>query len=309
MNFQYSFGFKRYHTLDYYYKNKYGGKVFKISLDGGFTCPNHDGTKGVGGCTFCSSEGSGEFSGSALLPLSEQFEAVRTTMEKKWKGVGYIAYLQPFTATYCTVERMRTVLDELVALPNVKEISLSTRGDCVSDEMAKLLTQFSNVLPLEVEFGLQSSKEETIEVINRCHTLGEFEEGFSKLDSPNIRRTVHIINGLPGESKEDMLETARYLAKLRPNGIKIHMLHLLKGTAMAKMYNDNPFPLLTLEEYVDVVCSQIELLPPETVIERLTGDGKSDDLIAPLWTTKKFVTINEIDKEFIRRGSCQGSKL
>lgn len=306
MNFPYSFGFKRYHTQDYYLKTKYGKKVFKVPVDAGFTCPNRDGTKGVGGCVYCSERGSGDFAGDKAKSITSQFYEVREKLYEKWPEADAILYFQPYTNTYGTVAHVQALLEEGASLDGVVGISIATRPDCISREMAEMLGEFSKRIPIEVELGLQSIHPQTAEAINRCHSLAEFQEGYVRLKQQGIRLCVHLINGLPGETSEMMLQTARYVAALKPDSVKFHMLHLTHNTLLGEQYKLQPFPLMEREDYVNLVCDQLELLPPETVVERVTGDAVGEALIAPLWTRKKLVVINNIDKTLRTRNSQQG---
>lgn len=304
--FPFSHTNKRYHTFDHYLKERFGGKCFKVSLDGGFTCPNRDGSKGVGGCTFCSAHGSGDFTAGAALPISLQFAATRDAMLTKWPQAQYIAYFQAYTNTYATVEQLKALYEEALTQPGVIGLSVSTRPDCLSEDIIGYLRELDKRTFLTVELGLQSVHDATAERINRCHTYEDFLAGYNAL--AGLHRCIHIINGLPGEDYEMMMETARAVASLRPDFLKIHLLHVLRGTALAEQYGRGEFSTLERDEYVSLVCDQLELMPPETVIERVTGDGAKDDLIAPLWSLKKFVVMNEIDKELVRRDSYQGIK-
>ena len=304
--FPYSDSNKRYYTYDYFLRSKFGKKVFKVTLDAGFTCPNIDGSRGVGGCTYCSARGSGDFAASPALPICEQYAIVRKTMEKKWEGGLCIPYFQAHTNTYAPLSVLREKFEEALDLPNAVGLDIATRADCISDDVADYLRELHTRTFLTVELGLQTIHDSTAEKINRCHTYEEFLRGYEKLKGLNV--CVHIINGLPGESREMMTATARELARIRPFMVKIHLLHIIKGTKMADQYLAGEFELPTLEEYVSIVCDQLEILPSETVIARVTGDGAPDSLIAPQWSRKKFVVMNEIDKELVRRNSMQGSK-
>ncbi len=297
---------KRYYAFSGYLKQKYSGKVAKISLDAGFTCPNIDGTKGVGGCTYCSGRGSGDFAGDPRLSIREQFFAVAKRMQEKWASLRYIPYFQAFTNTYAPVPVLRRLYEEALSLPDVVGLAIATRADCISDEAADLLQELSRRTDLVVELGLQSVFDETGERIHRCHTFADFLAGFAKLSQRNIPVCVHIINGLPGETPAMMLHTANTIARLPLHSVKIHLLHVLRGTKMAEEYERGEFSLLSREDYVQIVCNQLEVLSPRTVIQRLTGDGKAEDLIGPMWSLKKLVVMNEIDKELRRRNSWQG---
>lgn len=304
--FPYSSDNKRYHTWNYHLKQRFGKKVCKIPLNAGFTCPNRDGSKGVGGCTFCSDSGSGDFAGNPGETLTAQFNSVKLKLNKKWPNAGYIAYFQAYTNTYGSIEELREKYEQVLRLPDVQGLSIATRADCLSDEIIDYLEQLHRRTYLIVELGLQSSNDETAKRINRGHTLQEFLDGYMRLQSRAINICVHIINGLPGEDKSHMLDTMRLVSGLYPHCVKIHLLHILKGTTAAKQYQQGEFELLSLEDYVEIVCDQLELLPPQIVVQRLTGDGAREELIGPMWSLKKFVVLNEIDKELVRRNSWQG---
>lgn len=304
--FPYSDSNKRYYTYDYFLRKKFGQKVFKVTLDAGFTCPNIDGSKGRGGCTYCSSRGSGDFAASASLSIEEQYNTVRAVMDKKWEGGLCIPYFQAHTNTYAPTCVLREKFEQTLKLPDAVGLDIATRADCLSDETVEYLRELHERTFLTVELGLQTVHDVTAEKINRCHTYEEFLKGYEKLKGLNV--CVHIINGLPGETHEMMLDTARELARIRPFMLKIHLLHIIAGTKMAEQYLAHEFELPTLEEYVEMVCDQLEILPEDTVIARVTGDGAPDTLVAPLWSKKKFVVMNEIDKELLRRNSMQGSK-
>lgn len=303
--FLYSDSNKRYHTLDYFYRNKFGCKVFKISLNAGFTCPNIDGCVGTRGCIYCSPLGSGEFAGSSKDDLVKQFNDVKSIMTNKWSGK-YIGYFQARTNTYASVDTLKEKYESILSLNDVVGLSIATRPDSISDECLEYLSELNERTFLTVELGLQSIHESTNKLINRCHTLECFVDMVGKLRTRNINVVVHIINGLPYETKEMMLDTVKFINKLDIQGIKIHMLHIVRNTDLAKMYYKEPFHILTREEYVNIVCDQLEFLRPEIVINRITGDPKGEDLIEPSWLLKKFCVLNEIDKEFVRRDSYQG---
>ena len=305
--FKYSDTNKRYHTLTYYNKQKFGCKVFKISLNGGFTCPNIDGTVGKGGCTYCSGQGSGDFAGNPHKSITEQFDDVRKLMEHKWHGK-YIAYFQAFTNTYAPVEVLKQKYEEALNQENVVGLAIATRADALPEDVLDYLEELSKKTYLVVELGLQTIYDETGVRINRGHTYSQFENAVKELQRRGINVSAHIINGLPGETHEMMVETAKKIATLGLHGVKIHLLHVIEGTRMAQQYKNGEFELMTREDYVNTVCDQLEYFPPELVIERVTGDGAKDTLIGPLWSLKKLVVINEIDKEMSRRNSYQGIK-
>lgn len=308
-NFKYSNDNKRYHTWNYHLREKFGSKVFKVSLNGGFSCPNKDGTKGFGGCSYCSGSGSGDFAGKPQLSITEQFESVKNDLHKKWKEAKYIPYFQANTNTYAPLCVLKEKYEEALAQENVVGLSIATRADCLSDDVVDYLCDISKRTYLIVELGLQTIFDETGERINRGHSYQEFLDGYNKLKTHGINICVHLIDGLPGETKEMMIESAKTVAKLEPHCIKLHLLHILKDTNIAKEYENGEFSLLTLEEYVDIIVSQLEYFSEETIIQRLTGDGGRESLIGPLWSLKKFVVLNEIDKEMIRRDTYQGKKF
>lgn len=308
MNFRFTLDNKRYHTYNYFLRTKFGGKVMKISLNGGFTCPNIDGTKGIGGCTYCSSSGSGDFAGNPSLDIHRQFEEVKAMMTNKWEGK-YIAYFQANTNTYAPLPRLKTLYESALSEKDVIGLSIATRADCISEEIADYLKELSEKTYLTVELGLQTIHDKTGERINRCHSYADFLKGYNMIKERGIPVCVHLINGLPGETHEMMVETAREVGKLNPDFVKLHLLHIIKGTKIAEEFERGEFSLMTLPEYVSVICDQLEVLPQETVIQRVTGDGKKEDLIGPMWSLKKFVVMNEIDKEMVRRNSHQGIKV
>lgn len=310
MEFEYTDDNKRYHTWNYHLRHKFGAKVIKVSLNGGFTCPNIDGTKGTGGCTYCSSMGSGDFAGSASESIRQQFDKVRASLLKKWhSGNMFIPYFQANTNTYAPLGRLRALYEEALSLDGVVGLAVATRADALEDNVVDYLAELSKRTYLIVELGLQSVFDKTGERINRCHTYAEFLDGYNRLTSRGINVCVHLINGLPGETHEMMTESARTVGLLHPHCVKLHLLHILKGTQMAEEYEQGLVTPLEKDEYVDIICNQLELLPPETVIQRLTGDGGRDSLIAPLWSLKKFEVLNAIDMEMNRRNSYQGRKF
>ncbi len=308
MNFRFTLDNKRYHTYNYFLRTKFGGKVMKISLNGGFTCPNIDGTKGIGGCTYCSSSGSGDFAGDPSLDIHRQFEEIKAMMTNKWEGK-YIAYFQANTNTYAPLSHLKTLYESALSEKDVIGLSIATRADCISEEIADYLKELSEKTYLTVELGLQTIHDKTGERINRCHSYADFLKGYNMIKERGIPVCVHLINGLPGETHEMMVETAREVGKLNPDFVKLHLLHIIKGTKIAEEFERGEFSLMTLPEYVSVICDQLEVLPQETVIQRVTGDGKKEDLIGPMWSLKKFVVMNEIDKEMVKRNSCQGIKV
>ena len=307
--FKYSNTNKRYYTLDYFYKNKFGSKVFKVSLNGSFTCPNKDGKVGFGGCIYCSKSGSGEYAGDKEKDLVTQFNEVKEIMLKKWPKAKYIGYFQANTNTYAPLYILKEKYETILKLDNVVGLSIATRPDAISDECLDYLEELSKRTYLTIELGLQTIHDKTSKLINRCHTLKCFEDMVKKLRERNINVVVHIINGLPNETKEMMIETVKYLSNLDIQGIKIHMLSILKDTPIEKMYKDNKFKLITREEYIDIVCTQLEYLREDIVVHRITGDPKVSDLVEPDWLIKKVTIINDIDKEMVKRNIYQGDKL
>ena len=306
--FKYSNTNKRYYTLDYFYKQRFNSKVFKVSLNAGFSCPNIDGTVGKNGCIYCSNSGSGEYAGNPKENLITQFNQVKNILHLKWPNAKYIGYFQAHTNTYAPVNVLKEKYETILSLDNVIGLNIATRPDSISNECLEYLINLNKRTYLTIELGLQTIHESTTKLINRCHTLKCFEEMVKKLRENNINVVVHIINGLPYETKEMMLETTKYLNTLDIQGIKIHMLHILKSTKLEELFQKQPFHILTKEEYIDIVCDQLELLKPDIVINRITGDPKIDDLVEPNWLTKKFCVLNDIDKELVRRNTYQGIK-
>ncbi len=309
MMFKYSLDNKRYHTLNYFYKKKFEIKVFKVSLNGGFSCPNLDGKVGYGGCIYCSKSGSGEFGGDKNKSLTEQFMEMKRVVNKKNIPCKYIGYFQARTNTYDTVENLKKRYEEVLKIDSVIGLNIATRCDAISDECLDYLSSLNKKTFLTIELGLQTIHKETSKLINRCHTLEQFEEMVKKLRERGINVVVHIINGLPYESEDKMIETAKYLNKLDIQGIKIHMLHIIKDTEMDKLYKKTNFHILSKEEYIDIVIKQLEVLREEIVINRITSDPDKDLLVEPIWLTKKCQLLNDIDKEMKKRNTYQGIKL
>ena len=302
--FKYSLDNKRYYTLNYYNKMKYNSKVFKISLNAGFTCPNIDGTKGHGGCIYC-------LNGSKSidnLDLLKQFITQKNIEEKKWPNAKYIGYFQANTNTYAPLDVLKEKYELILKQDNVIGLNIATRPDSITKEVYDYLEDLSKRTNLVIELGLQTINDKTAKLINRCSTLKEFEDCLNELNKRNIDVVVHIINGLPYETKEDMINTAKYLSNKKILGIKIHMLHILKNTKLNELYQKEKFHVLTKEEYIDIVCDQLEYLREDIVINRITGDPIKEDLVEPTWLIKKFGVLNEIDKELVRRDSYQGIK-
>ena len=306
--FKYSDSNKRYYTLDYFYKHKFNSKVFKVSLDGGFTCPNKDGTKGLGGCIYCSKSGSAEYAGDKKDDIVTQFEKIKNMMLKKWSNAKYIGYFQANSNTYAPVEKLKSLYEPILKQDGVVGLSIATRCDAISKECLEYLSDLNTRTYLTVELGLQTIHESTSILINRCHSLEEFTSIVNKLRKRNINVVVHIINGLPYETHDMMIDTVKYLSNLDIQGIKIHALSILKDTELENLYNKTHFKVMTREEYINTVCDQLEYLREDIVVNRITGDPKIDDLIEPDWLIKKVTIINDIDKEMKRRDSFQGMK-
>lgn len=300
---------KRYNTQDNYLKARFGCKIAKISLNGGFTCPNRDGKKGYGGCIYCSESGSGDFAGDPRDSIREQFESVRSGMDKKWKNAKYMPYFQAGTNTYAPLSELKPKFEAALELDNVIGLSIATRPDCIENDTRDYLAELAQRTYLTVELGLQSVHDSTGELINRCCTYAEFLDCYNRLSDKGINTCIHLINGLPGENRDMMMESVRKVAQLRPHSVKLHMLHVIRGTVCEKMYIENKFRTFELEEYVQLICDQLEVLPWETVIQRITGDGARDTLVAPLWSIKKFDVINGVDREMNRRNTFQGTKF
>ncbi len=303
--FKYAIDNKRYHTLDYYYKNKYGKKVFKISLNANFSCPNKVNNKG---CIYCSPSGSGDFAGNVKDDLIKQFNDIKVMMEKKWKDGYYIGYFQANTNTYADLKTLKNYYESILKLDNVVGLNISTRSDSISNEVLDYLEELNKRTDLTIELGLQSMHDRTLKFIKRGHDLQNFEEMVYELHKRNIKVLVHIINGLPYETKEMMIDTAKYLNTLPIWGLKIHMLHVIKNTELADIYNKDKFKILSKDEYIDIVVEQLEHLKDTIIINRITGDPKLEDLIEPSWLLKKFVVLNDIDKEMKKRNTYQGMK-
>lgn len=306
--FKYAFDNKRYHTWNYYLRNTFGEKVFKVSINAGFTCPNIDGKVSFGGCTYCSKEGSGDFAGNPKDNLIKQFDDITQMMHKKWPNAKYIGYFQAFTNTYAPVDILKEKYETILSLDNVIGLSISTRPDCLEDDVVEYLSELNERTNLWVELGLQTIHDSTSKLINRGHDYNEFLKGLEKLKARNIKVIVHIINGLPGEDYNMMMETAKAVANMGVDGIKIHLLHVIKDTPMEKMLQNGMLTLMNQEEYINLVCDQLEILPETMIVHRLTGDGKRDELVGPLWSLKKWEVLNAIDDELKKRNSYQGIK-
>lgn len=302
---------KRYYTYDYYLRKTFGGKCAKIVLDAGFTCPNIDGRCGYGGCIYCSGRGSGDFAPPPSLSLTEQYNETRKKLGAKWKTDKFIPYFQAHTNTYAPLDVLKEKYEEAIGLDGAVALNIATRADCLPGDVVAYLSELAVRIPLTVELGLQTSFDSTARLINRGHTYDEFERGYYSLRQANksINICIHLIFGLPGEDKTMVLETVKRVAELHPDIVKIHLLHVIRGTRLAEMYEAGEYTTLEKSEYVALVCDALELLPPDIVIERLTGDGLGDNLLAPEWSRKKVSVINDIDKLLYERNTFQGAKF
>ncbi|MBR5124305.1 MAG: TIGR01212 family radical SAM protein [Clostridia bacterium] len=306
--FRFADGGKRYHTYDYWLKSTFGGKCAKIPLDAGFSCPNLDGTCGHGGCIYCSGRGSGDFAESAVVPLREQYDRQRAFLAKKWPTERCIPYFQARTNTYAPVEVLRPIFEEVLTYPGVVGMNIATRADCLPDETVALLGELSEKTVLTMELGLQTAHDETAALINRGHTYADFLAGYTRLRSgaPKALVCVHLILGLPGEDEAAMLETVKRVAELKPDQVKLHLLHVLRGTALADLYEAGKYTPMEKEAYIATVVKALELFPPETVVARVTGDGAAEDLLAPLWSRRKREVLNGIDMALAAANTWQG---
>lgn len=303
------YGDKRYFSLNEYCKQTFGGKVYRLSLNGGMSCPNRDGTLSIGGCTFCSEGGSGDFAANYQVSISAQIAEAKTRIQEKTDCKQFIAYFQAYTNTYAPIEHLRRIYSEAMDESDVVALSIGTRCDCLSDDILDLLQELSQRKPVWIELGLQTIHNSIHKTLNTHTTIEQFDESVSKLQARGIPVITHVILGLPGETKSMMLETISHVAALPVSGIKLQLLHVLKGTALAESYEINPFSLFELEEYCDFIVDCIELLPPEMVVHRITGDGPRKLLIAPLWSTDKKRVLNTISKRFKERDTWQGKAL
>ncbi len=308
--FPYSDTEKRYHTYAHYLTETFGGRVAKLPIDAGFTCPNIDGKCGTGGCIYCSGRGSGDFASVPCLSVKEQIREQKRILSHKYDTSRCIAYFQAHTNTYAPIARLKQVYEEALSEPGIVGLSIATRADCLEGDVVEYLAALSQRTHLTVELGLQSSNDSTAARIHRGHDLAAFIAGYQRLRSADsrIRISVHLILGLPGEGREEMLESIRLVSSLHPDEVKLHLLHVLKDTGMEPLYRSGAYLPLDKETYVQLVVDALELLPPETVIARLTGDGKKEDLIAPLWSRDKKSVLAAIDRELYRRNSYQGKK-
>lgn len=306
--FPYSNTNKRYHTFSYASKKIYGSKIAKIPLNASFTCPNRDGTKSVGGCTFCSAQGSGDSILLSASSLSSQYEVNLERARRKWPNAKGMAYFQSFSNTYAPLEILKAVYLPFFEDEQVEAIAIATRTDCFDEEKAAWLEVMQEKYNKDVwvEFGLQTIHPESEKSFNLCHTKEDARMAIALCQKHHLRSVLHLINGLPGEDRSMMIENAQFASSLHPTALKIHMLHLLENTVLGNAWKKEPFELLSLDEYIDIVCDQLEVIDPKIIIERVTGDGMADDLLAPMWTKNKTAVANAIDKELVRRQSMQG---
>ena len=300
---------KRYYSLDYYIKETFGEKLYKLSLDGGMTCPNRDGKLGVRGCIFCSAGGSGDFAGDRRLSIKEQLSQAKQLVKKKHTGSSYIAYFQAYTNTYAPVDYLEKIFMEAISEPDIKVLSIATRPDCLSQEILELLSHLNKIKPVWIELGLQTSHKESADFIRRGYDLDVFEKAVYDLKNIGISVITHVILCLPGETSEMMLETISYLNNLPIDGIKLQLLHVLQGTDLAKVYEATPFYLPNPDEYLELLGKIISHLREDIVIHRLTGDGPKSLLIAPLWTGNKRLILNRIQKHFKDADIWQGKEI
>lgn len=297
---------KRYHSLDYHLKETFGEKVYRISLNGGMTCPNRDGTVGSGGCIFCSEGGSGDFAENASLSITEQIAQGKKKLQNKSNCEKFIAYFQAYTNTYAPVDYLRRIFTEAIERPDIVILSIATRPDCIDDEILDLLCELNQIKPVWIELGLQTIHKETTDLICRGFTLSCYETCVEKLLARNLTVITHIILGLPGETREMMIETVDYIAHSGIHGVKLQLLHVLKNTAMADMFIQKPFPIFSMEDYCKLIVDCICRLPEDMVIHRITGDGPRSLLIEPWWSTDKKRVLNTIQKEFRQQDAWQG---
>lgn len=297
---------KKYHTFNYEMKEIFGEKAIKLSIDGDFTCPNRDGKISYNGCIFCSERGSGDFTSDKTKTISQQIEEQKEIMSKKWKSKTYIAYFQNYTNTYDTVENLRIKFSSALNCRNICGLAIATRPDCVDKSVVDLLKDLNSKTFLWVELGLQTIHDKTSQFLRRGYNLDTFNKTVKILQENNIRVVPHLILGLPNENKNMMIESAKHISNLGVWGVKFHMLHILKNTDLHNFYFNNPFKILSLDEYVDIVCDCLESINSNIIVHRITGDGKKADLIEPIWTLNKLYVLSQIDKEMKKRDTFQG---
>jgi len=307
--FNYTLDSKRYHTWNYYLRNRFQSKVAKVPLDAFFTCPNRDGKLAYGGCHFCSAQGSGEFPSEFESNLQKQFDTRYKVMSAKWPNCKAMAYFQAFTNTYADIDTLKRIFKPFVDNEQILGLCIGTRTDCIDDMCLEYLDEISNKKEVWIEFGLQSIHDTTTDAMNCHHNYEQFLDTISRLSKTSCKICVHLLNGLPNETAEMMIDSAKAISKLPIHAIKIHMLHIIKGSRLASDYISKPWGLLSMEEYVSIVVKQLEVIPENIIIQRLTGDGMEDSLIAPIWTKKKTIVLNNIDKEMVKLNTWQGKEF
>lgn len=307
--FPYSLDNKRYHTYNYFLKTKYHSKVAKVALNANFTCPNRDGTLSTGGCTFCGAMGAGEYAGNVKEDLMSQFESQKAIMRHKWPDCLFIPYFQAYTNTYGPLDKLKACFEPFVGLEDCVGIAIATRADCLNEEICAYLENLSHKTDVYIELGLQTIHDETAKLVNRCETFETFKQGVELCHKHHLDVCVHLINGLPYETYDMMLESAKVVGQLPIQGLKIHSLYLMKGTKMYEDYMKKPFPLISREDYIRLVVDQLRYIPQEVVIERLTGDAMVGILYEPKWSIKKTTILNDIDKLMVKNNVYQGDLL
>ncbi len=305
-HFKYTLDNKRYHTFNYYLKTRFKKKASKISLDASFSCPNRDGKISTKGCIFCSKEGSGDFTNRQVKNLLDQYNLTKLMMEKKWPNALTIPYFQAFTNTYGPLSKIKSMLEPFMNMDEVCAVALATRADCLDDEKIAYLDSLTSKKEVWVELGLQSTNNNTADLINRGHSFETFVDCLNRLKNTNIKVCIHIINGLPYETEKDMIQTVIDLSPYNFHAIKIHMLYVIKETKLHELYLNKPFHVLSKDEYIDITIKQLEHIRPEIVIQRITGDPVKENLIEPSWLLNKTMLINDIDKEMVKRDTYQG---
>jgi radical SAM protein (TIGR01212 family) len=307
--FPYTLDNKRYHTYNYFLKTKYHHKVAKVALNANFTCPNRDGTLGTGGCTFCGAMGAGEYAGDVREDLMSQFTSQKAIMARKWPDCLFIPYFQAYTNTYGSLEKLKACFEPFVGLEDCVGIAIATRADCLNEEICAYLEELSHQTDIYIELGLQTIHDQTAKLVNRCETFETFKKGVALCHKHHLDVCVHLINGLPYETYEMMLESAKVVGTLPIQGLKIHSLYLMKGTKMYEDYHKKPFPLISREDYIRLVVDQLRYIPKEVVIERLTGDAMVGILYEPQWSIKKTTILNDIDKLMVKEDVYQGDLI
>ena len=304
-----TWGGKRYNTFNAHLKRQFGCKVYRVSIDAGFTCPNRDGTVATGGCIYCGERGAASIGAERQLSIADQVRAGMVVMRKKNNAEKFIAYFQSYTNTYDDIEALRALYDEALSVEGVVGLAVSTRPDCLGDEVLNLLDEYHKKTYLLLELGMQTVHDESLDFINRGHDYGQFIDTYERASARGMNICLHAILGLPGETRADMMETAETLAQLRPAGVKLHLLHALKNTVLGRMYEKREWQPMAMETYISLICDMLERLHPDTLIHRLTGDPLRGYLVAPEWSIKKWEVLNGIDAELQQRGSFQGSLL